>query len=477
MSGFIERHGLWSPEQKAAAAEILKRVKAEKVEIIRLSFADQHGILRGKTVTADALPGIFETGIGVPITLIVKDTAHRTIYPVWKTDAGIAEMVGAGDVLLIPDPTTFRILPWTDGTGWILCDLAYTDGRAVPFATRSLAARAVERLAGEGYDYVSGLEVEFHLFRLDAEMLRPEDATQPGTPPRVSMVNQGFQYLTEIRMDEMEPLLDEMRRHLQALGLPVRTLEVEFGPSQFEITFAPQKGIGSADSMALFRSAARQICRRRGYHVSFMCRPQLANVFSSGWHLHQSLVDRKTGTNAFMPAGADEALSPLGRHFVAGLLRHAKAACVFTTPTINGYKRFRPYSLAPDRILWGRDNRGAMLRIVGGPGDPATRIENRVGEPAANPHLYLASQIVAGLEGMRHGLEPATPAASPYETEAERLPRSLMDALDALREDDVFATAMGQAFVDYYLMIKDAEVARFLSEVTDWEQREYFGIF
>jgi glutamine synthetase len=145
--------------------------------------------------------------------------------------------------------------------------------------------------------------------------------------------------------------------------------------------------------MVLFRSAVKHIARRHGYHATFMCRPKLPNVFASGWHLHQSLVSRAGGENAFMAKDGGEALSPFGRAYLAGLLQHARASTVFTTPTINGYKRYRAYSLAPDRAIWGRDNRGVMIRVLGGAGDSATRLENRIGEPAANPYLYMASQI------------------------------------------------------------------------------------
>ena len=186
--------------------------------------------------------------------------------------------------------------------------------------------------------------------------------------------------------------------------------------------------------MMLFRSAVKQICRRQGYHASFMCRPKLPNVMSSGWHLHQSLRDKRTGANAFVPED-DALLSPLGRHYLAGLLAHARGAAVFTTPTINGYKRYRQYTLAPDRVIWGHDNRGVMLRVIGGAGDGATRIENRVGEPSANPYLYMASQIVCGLDGVEQKLEPGPSADRPYEMDAPLLPKSLEEALIALRED------------------------------------------
>jgi glutamine synthetase len=228
--------------------------------------------------------------------------------------------------------------------------------------------------------------------------------------------------------------------------------------------------------MMLFRSAVKQTCRRQGYHASFMCRPKLPNLMSSGWHLHQSLLDRRDGSNAFM-AQAEGLLSPVGNQYLAGLLAHGRAAAAFTTPTINGYKRYRQYALAPDRVIWGHDNRGVMIRALGGAGDAATRLENRVGEPAANPYLYMASQIVTGLDGIVRKLDPGPSADTPYETEAPLLPKSLEEALAALREDTCLAEGFGKNFIDYFLRIKQAEIARYQSEVTEWEQKEYFELF
>ena len=253
------------------------------------------------------------------------------------------------------------------------------------------------KLEARGYDFVAGLEVECHIFKLDDARMSPEDAGQPGQPPSVSLLSHGYQYLTEQRYDQMEPALEIIRRDILALGLPLRSVEVEFGPSQCEFTFQPAKGLEPADNMVLFRSAVKQICRRHGYHATFMCRPKLPNVFASGWHLHQSLVSRASGENAFMTQGQWRGAERVRPQLIsAGLLEHARASAVFTTPTINGYKRYRSYSLAPDRAIWGRDNRGVMIRVLGGADDPATRLENRIGEPAANPYLYMASQILSG---------------------------------------------------------------------------------
>jgi glutamine synthetase len=133
--------------------------------------------------------------------------------------------------------------------------------------------------------------------------------------------------------------------------------------------------------------------------------------------------------------------------------------------------------LAPDRVIWGHDNRGVMLRVLGGAKDPATRIENRVGEPAANPYLYMASQILSGLDGVTQHLDPGPSADTPYEAKAQLLPTTLREAIHALRDDPFFRTTMGSAFVDYYVYIKEAEITRYQQDVSEWEQREYFEMF
>jgi glutamine synthetase len=452
---------------------ILKEIEARGLKAVRFSFADQHGILRGKTLAAAEVRGALEHGVTVTSTLLFKDTSHRTVFPAFTPGGGVGmpELEGAADILMMPDPATFRVLPWAPDTGWVLCNLRLQDGRPVPYDSRAVLRKALEKL-GE-HEFIAGLEVEFHVFRITDTNLRPADAGQPGTPPEVELLTTGYQYLTEQRYDLIDPVVQILRAGLEQLALPLRSFEVEFGPSQFEFTLAPLAGLAAADAMVLLRSAVKQIARRHGYHATFMCRPKLPNVMSSGWHLHQSLA--KGARNAFSAERED--LSELGRHYLAGLLAHARAACAFSTPTINGYKRYRPYSLAPDRIIWGKENRGALLRVIGGPGSSATRIENRIGEPAANPYLYFASQIYSGLDGIATHATPAPAADTPYEAEAEFLPRTLTEALQALREDKVLRIGYGDVFVDYYCRLKEAEIARYNLEVSDWEHREYFELF
>jgi glutamine synthetase len=350
---FVKRHGLWSSEQIEAAARLRRIVEEQKLEVVRLSFPDQHGILRGKTLVASEALASLERGCTITTTMFAKDTSHKTVFPVFTSGGGFGmrEMEGAADVLMVADPLSFRVLPWTEATGWLLCDVYFADGRPVPFATRNLYRSVLASLEKRGYDFVAGLEVECHIFKLEDPRMSPEDAGQPGRPPSVSLLSHGYQYLTEQRYDQMEPVLEIVRRDIVALGLPLRSIEVEFGPSQCEFTFKPTIGLEPADNMILLRSAVKQICRRHGYHATFMCRPRLPNVVASGWHLHQSIVSRASGDNAFMAKDGGDVLSAFGRFYLAGLLEHARASAVFSTPTINGYKRYRSYSLAPDRAI------------------------------------------------------------------------------------------------------------------------------
>ncbi len=483
-ASFVERHGLWSDAQTKAAAQVERIIKKEKLEVVRFSFADQHGVLRGKALLASEAAGAMRSGVTMTTTLLAKDTAHRTVYPVFTPGGGFAmeQMQGGGDFVMVADPTTFRILPWANKTGWMLCDIYFADGQPVPFSTRARCRDALATLAKAGFDFVAGLEVEFHLFKLTNPRLTPSDATWPPEAPDVSLLTQGHQYLTESRYDMLDPAVELLRHGIEQIGLPLRSVEVELGPSQCEFTFRPQAGLESADTMVLFRAAVKQIARRHGYLASFMCRPALPNMMSSGWHLHQSLIETRSRRNAFAFDHRD-VLSTVGKYYLGGLLSHARAAAAFTTPTINGYKRYRPYSLAPDRAIWARDNRGAMVRILGQPGDAATRLENRVGEPAANPYLYVASQIYSGLDGIARRLDPGPSADTPYEAVAALLPKNLGEALTALRADETFRAGFGAGFVDYYTHIKAAELERFQKELreqpepTPWEQKEYLDLF
>ncbi|GGA58106.1 glutamine synthetase [Nitratireductor aestuarii] len=477
-NGFVAERGLLSPAQFAQAEEVVQQIRASGLETIRIAFADQHGVVRGKTIVASQVEGIFRNGVPITSTLLLKDTSHRTVFSVWGKDAGhgISELTGAGDVLLVPDPATFRVLPWSSHSGWLLCDVYFKDGRPFPFGSRHILRNAVSRLNQRGMDMVCGLEVEFYVFRLDDPRLEHGDGGMPGNPPETSLISHGYQYLTEARYDSLEFVMDELRRACQKLGMPVRSMEAEFGPSQCEFTFEPDSPMNHADTMMLFRSTVKQVCARMGLHATFMCRPKVENGMASGWHLHQSIVDLESRRNLFMPEG-DELLTPTASAWIAGLLDHAAESCILTTPTVNGYKRYQAFQLAPDRIQWGRDNKGTMIRALIAHGDKASRIENRIAEPAANPYYYFASQILSGLDGIERHAKAPEPVETPYDSDARILPTSLIAAIEAFEANGFYKTAISGDFVSYFSHIKRAEWSRYLMTVSEWEQREYFSLF
>jgi glutamine synthetase len=450
--------------------EALEQIRRHDIHSVRVVFADQHGLLRGKTVAATSMERAFEHGIGVPGSLLHKDTGNTYAIDLWKPsgDATLDALVGARNVVMRPDPSTLRQLPWADGTAIVLSDLESDSGQAIPHSTRGICARAVERLDAHQLTFIAGLELEFHLYAVDAG-------------GQLTHSHPGWDLLGEGTLDRIEPAIEPIRRGLVSMGLPPVTIEAELGPSQIEMTFAPTVGLDVADQAMLVRTAIRHIARRTGFRASFMSRPRVdGESFPSGWHLHQSLAScaDSTRSSAFTPTDATRLLSDLGRNYVAGLLHHASAACLLTTPTVTGYKRYRPRAITPDRVSWSRDHRGAMLRVIGGPGDPATRVENRVGDPAANPYLLVASQIFSGLDGIEHNRTPPPPTESPYEPEGgPPLPRTLGDAIAAFDASPLFRDVLGDGVVDYLVTLKGSEWNRFNAAVTDWEQREYFDLF
>ena len=492
LSSFAEQCDVHDTARQSALVRTAKLIEASGVELVRFAWCDLHGMLRGKTLVTSAAVKAMMNGVGMVSTLLLKDSADRTTYKVFETN-GTLDLPGfqfAGNLMLLADPGSYQQLPWIHKTGWLRCQSWHTDGQPVMFDSRRVLQTALAKLAEAGYGMTCGLEVEFHIYKINRSQtgshLDPMQSDWPGPAPDVSLIHPGYNLLSEQWADMADEPLRIVQHTAQALGLPLLSLEVELGPSQMEAVFEATDALKAADNMVLFRSAACQALRRAGYHATFMCRPPFPNIMSSGWHLHQSLTDIKTGANTFMRSAplqgsnsddAQHTLSPMGEHFLAGLLAHAHSMTAFCTPTINGYDRFQPNALAPHAAVWGRDNRGAMLRVIGGANDKATRIENRIGEPAANPYLYMASQIYAGLDGIQRQLIAPPATSAPYATDDARLPSSLGKALEALRHDLAFAKAFGTDFINYYTRIKQQEITRYEAAIDkhEWQRREYFG--
>lgn len=479
-SDFIASHGLWNADRQAAAQELARRVDADGVRAVRVTYVDLHGLPRAKLLSAHDFKGALRNGVAIHGAAYAMDTANILCVPLFARDGGfgIEEMGGAAEMYLVPDPSTFRMLPWQPGTGWVVGNVYLRTGAPVPFDTRMQAEKALALLANRGFGYVAGLEYEFHIFKLAGDILTMEQAGIPPAPPAVLPITHGFQFHSETNLDPLADVFGTIQDALVAMGIPVRSLEDEYGTGQVEITTDISSGIAIADNALLMKSAIKQICRRHGYHATFMAKPGLPNIVASGWHLHQSLSSLKDGKNAFASANAKDMVSSICRQYIGGLLKHAYAGAVFGNPTVTGFKRIAAQPLAPNRVTWAYDNKSAMLRIVAGYGDRATHIENRSSEPAANPYLVMATQILAGLDGIDGRIDPGEPADDALTfTGSPSLPDNLGAALDLLGKSTFYRASLGERFVDHYLTIKRHELGRYMSTVTDWEHREYFTAF
>ena len=453
---------------------ILQRIEASGIHTVRVAWCDLHGQLRSKSIMASELHSFMTQGVGMVGTLMLKDTSDHTAFKVFEPDqftqlADSARFAGASNLILKPDFITgsapFYPLPWSPGSAWLLAQASFEDGTPAPFDSRRVLQVALDTLKQEaGYSMRCGLEIEFHIYKIEDEQTAfdPDTAAWPGLSPRVSLLHPGYQLLSDAYTDRCHAPLEIVRQTAVGLGLPLTSLEIEFGPSQFEAVFEVQDALAAADQMVRFTNGVRQALRRAGYHATFMCRPPFPQIMSSGWHLHQSLINVATG-EPLHPS------STFHQHYLAGLLTHGRAMSALAAPSVSSYARYQPGVLAPHTVSWGTDNRAAMLRVL------SNRIENRVGEPMANPYLYIASQIYAGLDGMARQLVPpmaCDPAAAP-------LPTSLSEALDALLADEAYLAGFGSEFVRYYDHIKRFEIARYeaAEDKTEWIRREYFNRF
>jgi glutamine synthetase len=322
--------------------------------------------------------------------------------------------------------------------------------------------RIVDKFADLGMRPFVGPELEFYL--LD------EDATAPNGWRRYGDAT-GNVYVSGLRGDPENTLIDALRM-LGKYGLDVVAANHEFSGGQFEINLWHSDAMSAADRAFQFKSAVKELARRRGKRATFMAKP-FNDEGGSGFHLHFSTWS-DDGEPLFDDAAGEDGLSDIGRSAIAGVLAHAPALAALHNPTINSYKRFGPDTLAPWLVDWGLDNRSAMVRIPPERGR-ASRLELRLGDASANPYLAIASLLAAAYIGIRDGLKPpAKLVGYGYDTsKADMLPTNLSEALDALEKDSELAEILGPKFVAAFLAYKRNELDRFAHFVTDWEVREY----
>src|SRR5262249_42408975 len=273
--GFIERHGLWSDDERQLAEQIKRRCETDSLQLIRLAWADPHGASRAKAVTVPAFIAALETGYNVNVATTTLDASGARTFASFTRGGGMGldEMTGSPNLTIVPDPATFRVLPWAPGVGWVLCDEYFNSGVPFHFSPRQLLRRELKRLADKGLGCVVGLEIEWYLLRVAQEQLTDANTGIPGVrgaPINCAPVEPGFSYHSESNMDLMQPVLSALATNFEEIGLPLRSIENEWGPGQLECTFAARPALEAADHAMQFRTATRHTCRPLRYSAHCM---------------------------------------------------------------------------------------------------------------------------------------------------------------------------------------------------------------
>jgi len=466
-----------------AALDAVKEA-AGTVGFVHVLYGDPHGIARSKALSPEAFVSALEHGVDFSPGPLVFDTGHAIAVGI-DDKAFVRELNGAGDMVVVPDPGTWAVTEHAGRrVGWILGEERLRSGEPHPLSSRRVLREVVRRAAEHGWAPVVGIELEFYLMhRLTGTYSgTPGGFGVQGVPEAVAPIDGGYQFNSTRLLEGALELLDPLWAPLRSLGARLRTVEHESGPGQLEITFAPQHALAAADTVLLLRTWLKSFAATHGLHVSFMGLPDLPGADPSGWHLHQCL----RGTDG-KPVFADDSgnLGPVGEAYVQGLVRRASEFALLSNPTVNAYHRFAAeHSLSPSRASWARENRGALVRVADGGAPEAAHVENRIGDPAANPYLYMAAQVASGMDGVIDGLSPAPAAGRPQE-EGAPLPRSLGEAIGAFEASTAARSLVGEALHRALLDLKRSEWNRFieaegefhLGRVSGWEGREYGAEF
>ncbi len=441
--------------EERSAQTCLEDARRAGVKRVRVHFTDLIGVSRNKVVPLSLLEELCEEGVNFCIGAYAVAHSGEVIE-----ETGLGGEVEFRDMKVYPDLTTLRVLPWESNTGVCMADIEF-DGESLAVDPRGILKRAVAELEKRGFTAACGHELEFFLLRPG-----PGGYEQYASTP-------GLVY-THTPAVDTQGVIREMEDAVTALGLPYVCSNQEYFGSQWEINLRYAEALEAADDAHLLKLAIKEVAAKHGLVATFMGKP-LDGEGTSGYHLHLSLWDN--GSNAFDDPDAADGLSDVCRHFIAGQLEHGRAMTAVLAPTINAYKRFVAFSMAPYTVTWGPDNRTVYVRIPAERGK-AARIENRVGDGTANAYLAAAASIFAGIDGLDRKLDPgdATRGDAYAADGVPLVPLSLAEALDALEGDEYLNDAMGARFVRAFVALKRDEHKRFTSSVTEWEVREYLNV-
>ncbi|MBU6201997.1 MAG: glutamine synthetase family protein [Acidobacteria bacterium] len=432
---------------------VLRTVEERGIRLVRLWFTDVLGNLKSFAISPAELDNALQDGMSFDGSSI--DGFSR---------------IQESDVLAIPDPNTFEVLPWVDQKGAearVFCDVANLDGTPFHGDPRQVLRRNLRAARDLGYEFYVAPDIEYFYF-----------APPTGGPP-VPLDQGGFFDLTSA--DIPTALRKETIRTLETMGIPVEYSFHEDAPSQHEIDLRHTDALTMADSVMTFRFVVREIAALHGVHATFMPKP-LEHIQGSGMHLHLSLFDGED--NAFHAVDDPYNLSTVAKQFMAGLIRHAAEITAVTNQTVNSYKRLVPGFEAPVHVSWARNNRSGLIRVpVPKRANPlATRVEYRSPDPACNPYLAFSVILAAGLRGIAEGYElPAEADANMFEMDdamleklgIQQLPQSLSDALRTMESSSLVADALGDHIFEWFLRNKRAEWRGYKTHISQFETDRY----
>ena len=437
-------------------SELEKAVGDGSIDTVVVAFTDMQGRLMGKRLHGEFfLEGqIAEHGAEGCNYLLALDMEMDPIpgYQIASWERGY------GDFSLMPDMATLRHIPWLEATALVLCDVGWHDGTPVNPSPRQVLKRQVESAVELGYEPMFGSELEFYLLKESFEEAHAKhyrDLT-PSVPYILDY------HILATTYDE--PLIRQIRNGMQGAGIPVETSKGEAWPGQQEINFRFAEAVTMADNHTIYKNGAKEIAHLNGCSITFMAKPDHTWIGNS-CHIHSSLW--RDAENAF--AGESDVF----KHYLAGQIACLRELAVFLAPTINSYKRFAAGSWAPTTLAWGHDNRTCGFRIVGHGG--ALRAETRIPGGDANPYLAFAALLAAGIYGIENELElPPGLEGNAYESDAERFPHSLREAIAALESGTMARSALGDDVVDHYLNYARTEQRLFDEAVTCYERERMF---
>ena len=431
--------------------EILRLVREEDIQFIRMQFTDIFGQMKNVAITASQIEKALDNQImmdGSSIEGFVR--------------------IEESDQYLWPDLDTFAILPWRPQYGKVarlICDVHNPDGTPFVGDPRGVLKRALARAGELGLTFNAGPELEFFLFQTDED----------GRPTTKTSDEAGYFDLGPL--DHGESTRREICLCLEEMGFEIEASHHEVAAGQHEIDFKYTEALQAADNIMTFKLAVKTLAQKNGLHATFMPKP-VHGTAGSGMHVNMSLF--RDGQNAFFDAADPRNLSPMAYQFIAGLLEHVQGFCAVTNPLVNSYKRLVPGYEAPCHLAWSTGNRSALIRIPTPRGD-GTRVELRSPDPSCNPYLAFAVCLAAGLDGIQRQLTPPAESnenlyAIAADLEAQgvrRLPASLEAAIHALEADCVVTAALGSHVTEQYVTGKLREWEEYRTQVTQWELDRY----